>query len=114
MVTSAISADLKKIPMLIGGKPRVSNGKTAVQTNPATGEPVALISYCTNEEISAAVEAAQQAFPAWSQTPVLQRARVMFKYRQILEQHADELIRLCTEENGKTLEESKGSFQRGI
>ena len=45
---------------------------------------------------------------------MLQRARVMFKYRQLLEQHADELIRLCTEENGKTLEESKGSYQRGI
>jgi malonate-semialdehyde dehydrogenase (acetylating)/methylmalonate-semialdehyde dehydrogenase len=114
MVTSAISADLKQVPMLIGGKPRSSNGKTAVQTNPATGEPTALIPYCTPQEISAAVEAAQAAFPAWSQTPVLQRARVMFKYRQLLEQHADELIRLCTEENGKTLEESKGSYQRGI
>jgi malonate-semialdehyde dehydrogenase (acetylating) / methylmalonate-semialdehyde dehydrogenase len=114
MVTSAVSADLKKIPMLIGGKPRTSSGRTAVQTNPATGEPVALIPYCTPEEISAAVESAQQAFPAWSQTPVLQRARVMFNYRQLLEQHADELIRLCTEENGKTLEESKGSWQRGL
>jgi malonate-semialdehyde dehydrogenase (acetylating)/methylmalonate-semialdehyde dehydrogenase len=114
MVTSAVSADLKKVPIIIGGKPRMSNGKTAVQVNPATGEALALVPYCTNDEISAAVEAAQQAFPAWSQTPVLQRARVMFKYRQLLEQHADELIRLCTEENGKTLEESKGSYQRGI
>ncbi len=114
MVTSAVSADLKKVPIIVGGKPRMSTGKTAVQTNPATGEAVALVPYCTNDEISAAVEAAQQAFPAWSQTPVLQRARVMFKYRQLLEQHADELIRLCTEENGKTLEESKGSYQRGI
>ncbi|MBZ5631028.1 MAG: aldehyde dehydrogenase family protein, partial [Acidobacteriia bacterium] len=114
MVTSAVSVDLKTVPIIIGGKPRVSSGKTAVQTNPATGEAVALIPYCTNEEISAAVEAAQQAFPAWSQTPVLQRARIMFKYRQLVEQHADELIRLCTEENGKTIEESKGSYQRGI
>jgi malonate-semialdehyde dehydrogenase (acetylating)/methylmalonate-semialdehyde dehydrogenase len=114
MVTSVVSADLKKVPVLIAGEPRNSNGKTAVQTNPATGEPVALVPYCTPEEISAAVEAAQAAFPAWSQTPVLQRARVMFKFRQLLEQHADELIRLCTEENGKTLEESKGSYQRGI
>jgi malonate-semialdehyde dehydrogenase (acetylating)/methylmalonate-semialdehyde dehydrogenase len=114
MVTSAVSADLKKVPIIIGGKQQMSKGKTAVQTNPATGEAVALIPYCTNEEISAAVEAAQKAFPAWSQTPVLQRARIMFKYRQLLEQHADELIRLCTEENGKILEESKGSYQRGI
>ncbi len=114
MVTSAVSADLKKIPLIIGGKHRASTGRTAVQTNPATGEGVALVPYCTNEEISAAVEAAQQAFPAWSQTPVLQRARVMFKYRQLLEPHADELIRLVTEENGKTLEEAKGSYQRGL
>ncbi len=114
MVTTAVSAELKQIPMIIGGKHRASSGKTAVQTNPATGEGVALIPYCTNEEISAAVEAAQAAFPGWSQTPVLQRARVMFKYRQLLEQHADELIRLITEENGKTLDEAKGSYARGI
>ena len=62
MVTSAISADLKQVPIIIGGKHQASNGKTAVQSNPATGEGVALIPYCTNEEISAAVEAAQKAF----------------------------------------------------
>ena len=49
MATSAISADLKKVPIIVGGKPRMSNGKTAVQTNPATGEAVALVPYCTNE-----------------------------------------------------------------
>ena len=68
----------------------------------------------TPEEIAAAVEAARLAFPGWSKTPVLQRCRVLFKYRQVLEANVQELIALITEENGKTIEEARGSFQRGI
>ncbi|HMK31912.1 MAG TPA: CoA-acylating methylmalonate-semialdehyde dehydrogenase [Terriglobales bacterium] len=114
MAISAVSVDVKPCPILIDGKRQTSRGRTEVQTNPATGQPAALVPYCTAEEISAAVAAAQRAFPAWSTTPVLQRARVLFRYRQILEAHADELISLVTEENGKTREEAKGSFQRGL
>jgi malonate-semialdehyde dehydrogenase (acetylating) / methylmalonate-semialdehyde dehydrogenase len=114
MTTTAVPTQLKNCPMIIGGKTVMSSGRTQVQTNPATGEAAALIPYSTAEEISAAIDAAQRAFRGWSTTPSLQRARILFRYREILEAHADELIRLCTEENGKTLAESKGSFQRGV
>ncbi len=114
MSSTAVSADVKTCPMIIGGQPRMSKGCVQVQTNPATGKPLAMIPACTAEEIAAAVEVADQAFPAWSATPVIQRARMLFRYRQLLEAHADELIALITEENGKTREEAKGSFQRGI
>ncbi len=114
MTTTAVPTQLKDCPVIVGGKAFRSRGNTVVQTNPATGQPVALLPNCTREEIAAAVDAAQQAFPAWSTTPVLQRSRVLFRFRQLLEAHAEELIALITEENGKTIEESKGSYQRGL
>src|SRR5437763_5120507 len=111
---TATAVELKPCPLYINGQPVISRGPKDVQQNPATGEAVAEIPRCTPEEISAAVEAAHRAFPSWSKTPVLQRCRVLFKYRQVLEEHAGELIALMTEENGKKLEEARGSFQRGI
>lgn len=114
MSTSATSVELKPCPLFINGKPVISRGPKDVQYNPATGEAVAEVPRSTPEEISAAVEAAARAFPAWSKTPVIQRAKILFKYRELLEAHAAELIALITEENGKTIEEARGSFQRGI
>src|SRR6185312_12472431 len=84
------------------------------QYNPATGEAAAEIPYCTSSEVDAAIAAAQAAFPAWSKTPVLQRARILFKFRELVDKHSAELVALITEENGKTTEEAKGSFLRGI
>jgi malonate-semialdehyde dehydrogenase (acetylating)/methylmalonate-semialdehyde dehydrogenase len=114
MSPTATAIELKACPLYINGRPVISRGSKDVQYNPATGEPVAEIPRTTPEEISFAVEAAHKAFPGWSKTPVLQRCRVLFKYRQALEENARELIALITEENGKTLEEARGSFQRGI
>src|SRR5215472_4248775 len=114
MSPTATAVELKPCPLYINGQPVISRGQKDIQYNPATGEAVAEIPRTTAEEISAAVEAARNAFPGWSRTPVLQRCRVLFKYRQVLEANADELIALITEENGKTLDESRGSFQRGI
>ncbi len=112
--SSAIAADLKNCPIYINGKQEISRGRTEVQTNPATGEPVALIPYCTAEEVDAAIASAQRAFDGWSKTPVLQRSRILFQYRQLLESNSAELIGMITEENGKITEEARGSFQRGI
>src|SRR5215467_7478363 len=114
MSPTATAVELKSCPLYIDGKPVISRGQKDIQYNPATGEAVAEIPRSTAEEISAAVEAAHRAFPAWSKTPVLQRCRVLFKYRHLLEANAQELIGLITEENGKTIEEARGSFQRGI
>jgi len=114
MSSSATSIELKPCPLYINGKPVISRGAKDIQYNPATGEAVAEIPRTTPEEIAAAVEAAQMAFPAWSRTPVIQRCKVLLKYREILEAHAQEMIALVTEENGKTLAEARGSFDRGI
>lgn len=114
MAISAVSADLKLCPVLIDGKPQPARGETHVQVNPATGQPSALIPYCTPDEISQAIASAERAFPAWSATPVLQRARIMFRYRRLLEDHANELAALVTEEHGKTLAEAHASLGRGL
>src|SRR5215471_16720743 len=114
MSPTATAVELKPCPLYINGHPVISRGTKDIQYNPATGEAVAEIPRTTPEEIFAAIESARNAFPGWSKTPVLQRCRVLFQYREVLENHAQELIALITEENGKTLEEARGSFQRGI
>lgn len=113
-MSSSTSLELKPCPLFINGKPVISRGTKDVQYNPATGEAVAEIPRSAPEEIAAAVEAARLAFPAWSKTPVIQRCKVLLKYREVLEAHAQEMTALITEENGKTLAEARGSFDRGI
>jgi malonate-semialdehyde dehydrogenase (acetylating)/methylmalonate-semialdehyde dehydrogenase len=114
MSSSAIETQLKPCPIYIDGKPRSSRGEVFIQHNPATGEPVAEIPLCTSDEVASAIASAQAAFPAWSSTPVLNRCRVLFHFHDLMEKHADELMSLITEENGKTREEARGSFQRGL
>ena len=114
MTPSATATELKSCPLYINGKAVISTGPKDIQHNPATGEAVAEIPRCTPEEISAAIDAAHKAFPAWSKTPVVQRCKVLFKFRELLEANAQELVGLITEENGKTREEAQGSFDRGI
>lgn len=114
MTSSATTVALKSCPLYIDGRPVISSGPKDVQYNPATGEAVAEIPRTTPEEIAAAVAAAAKAFPSWSRTPVIQRCKVLFKYRELLEANASELIGLITEENGKTIDEARGSFQRGV
>ncbi len=82
--------------------------------NPATGEILSQVPLSTRADVDAAVEAAKKAFPAWSDTPVVDRARIMFKFQQLLWQHADELARMITMENGKNLPEAHGELLRGI
>jgi len=114
MTPSATAVELKSCPLYINGKAVISTGPKDIQHNPATGEAVAEIPRCTPEEISAAIDAAHKAFPAWSKTPVVQRCKVLFKFRELLEANAQELVGLITEENGKTRDEAQGSFDRGI
>ncbi|WP_066304081.1 CoA-acylating methylmalonate-semialdehyde dehydrogenase [Bacillus sp. FJAT-29814] len=82
--------------------------------NPATGEILAEVPFSTREDLNAAVAAAKEAFASWSETPVPKRARVMFKYQQLLVEHWDELATLITKENGKSFKEAYGEVQRGI
>ena len=83
-------------------------------TNPATGEPLGRVPMCGTTEVSEAVRAAREAFPKWRETPVVQRARYLFKFKALLEENFDAIARVVTQENGKTLDEARGSLRRGI
>ncbi|MFC5703741.1 CoA-acylating methylmalonate-semialdehyde dehydrogenase [Cohnella faecalis] len=82
--------------------------------NPATGDRLTTVPLSSKSELDAAVEAASAAFGMWSMTPVPRRARILFKYQQLLVEHWDELARLITLENGKTYKDAYGEVQRGI
>jgi malonate-semialdehyde dehydrogenase (acetylating)/methylmalonate-semialdehyde dehydrogenase len=83
-------------------------------TNPATGETLAKLPLTTEREVDEAVASAREAFASWSETPVMERARVLFRFKQQLEEHRDELVELVVLDNGKTLAEAQGEVQRGI
>ena len=76
--------------------------------NPSTGEVVAKVPCCTKEEVAGAVAAAKAAFPAWRDTPVLKRVQVLYKLRDLIDAHMDELTHLVAEENGKVWDEALG------
>src|SRR6266508_2329443 len=83
-------------------------------TNPATGEALGRVPLSGAREVDQAVAAAQAAFLKWREVPPAVRARYLFKLKALLEQHFDEIAGLVTRENGKTLDEAKGSLRRGI
>ncbi|KLU62542.1 methylmalonate semialdehyde dehydrogenase [Peptococcaceae bacterium CEB3] len=82
--------------------------------NPATEEVLAEVPFSGRAEVDAAVQAAAEAFPAWSATPVVERARVMFRFQHLLWEHRDELARSITTENGKNMNEAGAEVLRGI
>ena len=82
--------------------------------NPTTGEISAHVPLATAAEVDAAVDAAAAAFPEWSAVTPLQRARVMFRFRELIGANIDELAALLTAEHGKTIADAKGSITRGL
>jgi malonate-semialdehyde dehydrogenase (acetylating)/methylmalonate-semialdehyde dehydrogenase len=85
-----------------------SSGKYTPVMNPSTGEKIAEAPVCTKEEVDSAVAAAKAAFPEWSAKPIAVRTRVIFKFRELVNAHLDELAVLLATEMGKALEEAKG------
>lgn len=82
--------------------------------NPATGELIAYVPISSKEDVEQAVKVAKEAFQEWKDVPVPKRARIFFKFQQLLVDHWEELAELITIENGKNLEEAYGEVQRGI
>ena len=82
--------------------------------NPSTGEVKGQVSLAAKATVEEAIAAAQAAFPAWRNTPPAKRARVMFRFKQLLEEHADEIVRLVGEEHGKIVHDAQGELARGI
>jgi len=91
-----------------------STGKTLDVTNPATGKLLGRVPLSGASDVERAVAVARSAFETWRQVPPVQRARYLFRYKELLEKNFDELARIVTEEHGKTLDESRGSVRRGI
>ncbi len=83
-------------------------------TNPATGEPLGRVPLSGAPEVNAAVAAGQAAFLKWREVPPVVRARYLFKLKSLLEQNFDDIAATVTRENGKTLDEARGSVRRGI
>ncbi|HEV8015915.1 MAG TPA: CoA-acylating methylmalonate-semialdehyde dehydrogenase [Stellaceae bacterium] len=99
---------------IAGKRVRGTSGHFGEVFDPAAGAVSARVAFADAGEIDAAVNAAREAFPAWAATPPLMRARVMFKYKELLEQNRDALARLIGREHGKVLADAVGEVTRGI
>ncbi len=105
----------KELHHFIGGeKVEGRSGRAGDVWNPATGEVQARVPFASAEEVDRAVQAAKAAFPGWAATSAPKRAAVLFRMRELVIAHTDELAELIGREHGKTLADAKGSIQRGI
>jgi malonate-semialdehyde dehydrogenase (acetylating)/methylmalonate-semialdehyde dehydrogenase len=89
-------------------------GRTHAVIDPSSGETIAHVDLESLRSAEAAVQAAMGAFPAWSATPVGDRCQFLFRYKQVLEEHFDELATMIVREHGKTMAEARGDVRRGI
>lgn len=109
-----MTSTLTPCPNFIGGEWQTPTGATTPVFNPSTGDVIAECPAGGLAEVNAAVEAAQAAFAAWRETPPVERARVFFRYRQLIEANFDQLCATVSREHGKTLAEARGSIYRGL
>ena len=106
---------METVKNFVGGSPVAAEVEEELEVpDPATEELLGRVPLSGKEDVDRAVRAAAEAFEEWREEPVTRRARRMFKLQVLLEEHMDELAELCTRENGKHVEESKGEIWRGI
>jgi malonate-semialdehyde dehydrogenase (acetylating)/methylmalonate-semialdehyde dehydrogenase len=98
----------------INGQDVADDNRPLPVTNPATGEVTRHVAMATQSTVEDAIAAAQAAFPAWRNTPPVKRAKIFFRFKQLLEEHADEVVELITREHGKVFDDAMGEFGRGI
>src|SRR5246127_5419361 len=112
-MSSAVTTHVPDLLNYVGGAWHRSATKEYLDVaNPATAEVLARTPLSTNADVEAAVQAAAAAFPAWRRTPPGERIQYLFKLKNLLEEHLDEISRLITVENGKTFVEAKGEWAR--
>ena len=105
----------RKLKFGVGGKWKESKTTKYMPCyDPSTGAVIAYAPQCTADEVEEAIEAAVKAFPAWRDTPVTKRTQVLFKMKQLLDEHLDELTYLCAQENGKKWDEAMGDVLKAI
>jgi malonate-semialdehyde dehydrogenase (acetylating)/methylmalonate-semialdehyde dehydrogenase len=98
----------------INGQSVTPEGRTQDVYNPSTGAVEKSVLLASKQTVQEAIAAAQAAFPAWRNTPVIKRARVMFKFKQLLEDNAEHIVQLIGKEHGKISHDAAGELQRGI
>ncbi len=106
---------MKLIEHFVDGKKFSGNSKkTGKVFNPATGEQTSEVRLATVDDLNKAVDVAKKAFGVWSSTPPVQRARILFKFKELIEKNSDELTKTIVSEHGKVYEDAKGSLLRGL
>src|SRR6056300_1666807 len=106
---------MKNIFHFVDGKEFKGDSKrTSDVFNPATGEVEAKVSLASKNDVDIAVKNANEAFKEWSLTPPITRARILFKYKELIEKNSDELTKLIVAEHGKVYDDAKGSLTRGL
>ena len=108
-------AEVKRMGYCIDGEWKQSTSDKYISiTDSSTGEVIAEVPSCTVEECEAAIASAQKAFESWSQLSMAKRVQYMFRWRDVLYAHKEELAVLCAKELGKTLNEARGDVQKAI
>ena len=103
------------IQHFIDGKIVPGNSKrTGKVFDPATGDQKSEVKLGTQSDLMEAVKIAKKAFETWSLKPPIQRARIMFKFKELIEKNSDELTKMIVSEHGKVYEDAKGSLVRGL
>ncbi len=106
---------MKTIEHFVNGKKYSGSSKRLSSVfNPATGEETSKVKLGSSEDLNKATQDAQEAFLNWSNTPPLQRARVLFKFKELIEKNEHELVQIIVSEHGKVYEDAKGSLTRGL
>src|SRR5690606_4845939 len=105
---------METIGHYIDGQPCREEGRTATVYNPATGLAARQVEMAPQTTVERAIAAAQAAFPGWRATQPLKRARILFRYKELLERHADRIVEAIVSEHGKVWEDAHGELQRGI
>lgn len=91
-----------------------TSGRLHEVFNPTTGEVQSKVALASRDELGVAIDAAQKAFPAWAATNPQRRARVMFKFKELVEKDMDNLAKMLSSEHGKILPDARGDVQRGL
>jgi malonate-semialdehyde dehydrogenase (acetylating)/methylmalonate-semialdehyde dehydrogenase len=108
----------RNVPQAIGhyinGQHHAGKSASVPSYNPASGDVIGAVALASPEEVDLAIRAAETAFASWSQTPPLKRARVMFRFKELIERDMDKLAALITREHGKVFSDARGEVVRGL
>src|SRR5712692_4716497 len=111
----ATATEVRTLKFYVNGRWEEARGRALHPVmNPSTGEVIAQAPYATADDVDRIARAAHEAFLKWREVPVVDRSQVFYRYKDLLEKHQDEIARILSTENGKMLDDARGSVRRGI